>query len=657
VVIAIFRCFVAAFLLCVVSARAVGGALLLDSAGGDAWTFHKRITGELIGLSCDAVEIATPAGSAPARIEGERFAAVVHLAAGLNRLRAECLREGAPAAVSQPAEWIARLRDVPSARATMVSDGRMVVLDAGASTVSPGSGAEIQRYEWRPSPSNAAAINPTDRAAPLARETPAGGVTLRLKVPRRDGRYGVELRVVDSLGRSDQSIVMFDVIGGRAVPVDLAHGRPRWADDAVVYGVVPQLAGRRGLADVTRRLDDIAALGATAIWLSPVSQSPAGDFGYAVTDHFHVRSSIGGADDLRSLVTAAHARGLKVILDVPANHLSDQHRYYRDAARNGRRSAYADFFAREANGAVTHYFNWTNLENLNLNDCEVRRYLIEAFAHWLRDFDVDGFRVDAAWGIRQRAPDFWPQWRAELKRIKPDILLLAEASERDPYYAANGFDAAYDWTERLGEWAWQGAFDGGGVAAKLRIALSAETKGELVFRFLDNNDTGRRFLTRHGADLTRLASIMLMTLPGLPSVYMGEEIGAAFEPYAARGPIEWQGDAGWRRFYRRVIALRRREPALRSGNLTLIAAERGEDVLVYRRDPGRQEGAPLIVLLNFSPRPARMSLKGDSHVADIAGTGRVLDELGGGIIAVDPADPQIDLPGLSARVLRRVPVH
>src|SRR3954471_15817144 len=104
---------------------------------------------------------------------------------------------------------------------------------------------------------------------------------------------------------------------------------------------------------------------------------------------------------------------------------------------------------------------------------------------------------------RQRAPEFWPRWREELKRIKPDLLLLAEASARDPYYFRNGFDVAYDWTDQLGVWAWGEAFK-----AQARIALSLRARitvpdplidpDALIFRFLNNNDTEDRFITRYG---------------------------------------------------------------------------------------------------------------------------------------------------------------
>ena len=121
---------------------------------------------------------------------------------------------------------------------------------------------------------------------------------------------------------------------------------------------------------------------------------------------------------------------------------------------------------------------------------------------------MDGFRIDAAWGPRRRAPAFWPRWRTALKRINPDLLLLlAEASARDPYYGRHGFDAAYDWTDKLGEWAWREAFeDEAATAQRPRAAIEGSDSRSLVFRFLDNNNTGPRFLSRYGLGRTRVAA-------------------------------------------------------------------------------------------------------------------------------------------------------
>src|SRR6185312_11944747 len=94
--------------------------------------------------------------------------------------------------------------------------------------------------------------------------------------------------------------------------------------------------GRDGFAAIQARLPAIAALGANALLLSPVTAASPGDFGYAVTDDFRLRARFGSAAQLRSLVRSAHAIGLRVLLDMAANHLSDQSPYFRDGQRRGR---------------------------------------------------------------------------------------------------------------------------------------------------------------------------------------------------------------------------------------------------------------------------------------------------------------------------------
>ena len=433
--------------------------------------------------------------------------------------------------------------------------------------------------------------------------------------------------------------------------VDPSGGKtPAWARDAVVYGVVPWLFGPRGLQDVTARLDEIAALGITALWLSPVTAAPPGDFGYAVTDHFRLREDVGGEDDLRALIDAAHARHLRVLVDFVPNHFSDKHPYYRDVQTRGKRSPYFDFFARDASGNVVHYFDWENLENLNYDNPEVQRMIIEASARWVRDFHVDGFRVDAAWGPATRAPGFWPRWRAELKKLNPDLLLLAEATARDPYYFRNGFDAAYDWTDELGHWAWMEAFASAadspaGLACALQQNITASLNNDAhhyVFRFLDNNDTGARFVTRYGLGATRVASAMLLTLPGVPSLYTGEETAAAFEPYRDIAPLPRDDPHGLRPWYAQLIALRHTYPALRSADLQFVNAS-GSNMLAYiRRAPEGHDD--LLVVLNYAEAPAQFQLPAEFRVRGLR------DLIAGEVL---PGARSLIVPAYGVLVLKR----
>ncbi len=629
---------------------AVAGTLEFATGGGDAWTFAKRIEGSIQG-ECSEITITSPAGVVLAWQHDGRFGAAVKLREGANDIQAFCRDERGllPSAIQQ---WTVRLRDAPRAWARSLAVADALILDAGRSEPAEGHAAPIRRYEWRARLGNPAPLHATGSAAPLD-AAPATGKRLAVQTPAADGEYQVTLRVVDALGRDDTSTLAFRVDGGRPRAVDPARDHPAWVDCAVVYGIVPHLFGPRGFRDVEARLDEIAALGATALWLSPVNASPAHDFGYAVTDHFGLNESLGTESEFRRLVDAAHARGLRVIMDFVPNHASEQHPYYADAAERARASPYFRFFDRGADGAPTHYFDWTHLKNLDFDNPEVRRYVIEAFAHWVRAFDIDGFRVDASWGIRERAPEFWPRWRAELKRIKPDLLLLAEASARDPYYLAHGFDAAYDWTGTLGVWAWQEAFaEGAASVPLLREALTnggaGYDAGAYVFRFLNNNDTGARFVTRHGVPMTRVAATMLLTLPGIPGIYMGDEVGAEFEPYASRAPVDWTDGHGLREHYARLTALRQAEPALRSRRLALVETSHADRVLAYLR-PGRAAGEGLVVLLNYGAEPLKVALSQDGSLA-----GRVHDVLNGETLTVSANAPVVALPGYGARVLRRV---
>jgi cyclomaltodextrinase / maltogenic alpha-amylase / neopullulanase len=602
-----------AALLSPAAASAAGPAITLSSDGGDTWTFEKVVQGTLPDAGgCDEVLIASPRGTVQAwRGDGGRFSAVVRLQEGENEVRAVCRAGGADRAVSEPQRWRVRLRDAPKAWVRVVPAEDGVSLDAGASEPAPARSAPIVRYEWRPSLRNPARLE-TGEGTALG-DAPAADRRLFLRTPGTDGEYQVILRVTDALGRSDESTAAIRVEHGEPRAAELAQERPAWVDDAIVYGVAPFFFGPRGgFDDIAPRLDAIVALGVTVLWLSPITGTEEGDFGYAVTDHFGLRDAFGTEEDLRELIAAAHARGLRVMMDFVPNHTSERHPYYLSAAQRGPASPYHGFYDRDAAGEVTTYFDWENLKNLNFDNAEVQRYMIEAFAYWVREFGIDGFRADAAWGVRERAPEFWPRWRDELKRIKPDLLLLAEASARDPYYGIVGFDAAYDWTDKLGDWTWDDAFEeGASTAAVLRAALFASGEshpGALVLRFLNNNDTGERFVTRYGIARTRLAATMLLTLPGLPLIYNGDEVGAEFEPYDEGPPIVWTDDAhGLYEHYARLAGIRHEHRVLRSPRLEVLETSHPETVLAYLR-PGDAREDDIIVLLNYGPKDVRAAL-------------------------------------------------
>jgi glycosidase len=362
-----------------------------------------------------------------------------------------------------------------------------------------------------------------------------------------------------------------------------------WLAETTLYGVVPRNFGPDGAAAVERRLDTLARLGVGALWLAPLNRTLPGDYGYAVTDYQALRPDFGDAAALRRLVAAAHRRGMKVLVDVVPNHTSADHPWVR---------RHPERYDRAPDGTPTHYFDWAHLPNLDYRHPAVRAEVTRMFEWYVEAFDVDGFRIDAAWGVRDRAPDFFPRLLRHLRRKKPTLAFLAEARAAEPYWREAGFDAAYDWGAPLGKWAWHDAFaQPGEIAGRLHAALTAAPPTLPPLRFLNNNDTGTRFIGRHGLALSRVATTLLFTLPGVPLLFTGDEVGAAFHPYedGAR-PIDWRDAHDLFIHHRALVALRRREPLLRTGDLLPLAPRPGERSYASLR---RKGGAARLVVLNF----------------------------------------------------------
>ena len=546
-------------------------------APADVWALSIDVEGTPADaqLTLDGQPVASEEGA-------DGFTATVVLGPGESTLSATSPEAGASVSRS----YIARVEDRPTARATLsVSEGT-VRADAGSCELDPYSGAPIESITWR-----------ERDGAELG-----SGQVLTLHGPWSDGEHYVVLSIRDGNGRSDESTVVFVVSDGEAAAVETQTWQPEWVQSAVVYGAIPPLFGEPPLEALTAQLQRLAALGVNVVWLSPIFATTSGEFGYAVTDYFTVRPDYGDLAALQALVAAAHALGIKVILDLPLNDTSDEHPYYLQAKEDTTGSHYWDFYERTEKGKPVHYFNWKHLPNLSYESVEVRRMATQVAVYWLREAGVDGFRCDAAWGVQERSPEFWTAWRAELQRIRPDLLLLAEASAREALWSASGFSAAYDWTEQLGHWAWEGAFGRKVQSAPALREILETPLGSRPFRYLDNNDTGKRFITRYGPELTRAASALLLSLPGIPCIYTGEEIGAAYEPYQQTQPLDWASDPyALEPLYRGLIEARLANPALATGSLALAEVDPAAQVLAYVLTTA---DAATLVAINFSAESA-----------------------------------------------------
>jgi glycosidase len=313
---------------------------------------------------------------------------------------------------------------------------------------------------------------------------------------------------------------------------------------------------------------------------------------YAVRDYYAINPDYGTAGDLKRLVREAHARGLKVIIDVVANHTSWDSVLMK----------HPEFYKRDAQGNITYPHDWYDIAALDYNNQQLRRYMTDMLKYWIREFDLDGFRCDVAAEV---PTDFWENARRELEQVKPDIVMLAEAHKAELMVSA--FDLDYSWPLHS---ALTNVLQGRAPASDLRKEWEKEVqewpRGALHMRFSDNHDE-RRAIARFGERAALAASAFVFTLDGVPMIYNGMEVGDTTESGAPalfeKLPIFWpiaERRKDFPQFYAQIMAQRRASNALRRGTLEWLRNSDEARVVTFVRRAGNEA---VLVAINFSNRP------------------------------------------------------
>ncbi|HJZ69795.1 MAG TPA: alpha-amylase family glycosyl hydrolase [Blastocatellia bacterium] len=385
----------------------------------------------------------------------------------------------------------------------------------------------------------------------------------------------------------------------RDVSRESARAVKPWIRDAVIYEVFPRAFSPEGSFNgITAKLDQLKNLGVTILWLMPIHQigqeKKKGSIGspYAVRDYYSINPDYGTKDDLHRLINEAHRRGLKVIIDIVANHTS----------WDSVMMKHPEFYKHDAQGKIIWPYDWTDVAWLNYESPKLRDYMLDVLEYWIREFDLDGFRCDVAGEV---PTGFWERARAELEKIKPDIVMLAEASK--PELLVKAFDLDYAWplhgtlTDVL---------KGGAPATAIRQVWEQERakfpRGSIHMVFSDNHDESRA-IARFGERGALAATALVFTLDGVPLVYNGMEAGDTTESGAPalfeKLPILWanvERRPQFAMFYKQMISLRREHRALSRGDLDWVHnSDEPRIVSFVRRDPNEQ----LLVAINTTNRP------------------------------------------------------
>lgn len=327
---------------------------------------------------------------------------------------------------------------------------------------------------------------------------------------------------------------------------------PDWAYDAIIYHVfvdrfyagdghtwiqTDDLNGICGgtLWGVAQKLDYLVDLGINCIWLSPIWVSPS-HHGYDVIDYDQVNPNIGGNEALHHVVEAAHKRGIRVLLDLVCNHISDDHPVFIEA-KSDPYSPYRDWFTfDDSKIGYQAFFGVSSMPQVNLVNPAARDWMIDIARRWLTEYYVDGYRLDYANGP---SPSFWGEFRAACKDANPDSFFFGEVIDAPDVQRTyiNGLDGCLDF--HLGAalrntYAW-----GTWSEAQLKQFQKQQTDffpPEFVMpTFVDSHDMDRFLFSANGdKNALRQAVAAQMQLPGPPIIYYGTEVGLS-QPISTRG--------------------------------------------------------------------------------------------------------------------------
>ncbi len=464
-------------------------------------------------------------------------------------------------------------------------DGGLVVLDASQST-----DPEEQQisYQWTADPDNPDMIQINNANQPIATFVP----------PDTPGEYYVNLRLEDTDGNISRARTFATVYPDSVHPFDWNESA-QWVRDAIVYEIFPRsYSDDHSLNSIANDMPRMAELGINAIWLMPIYPGPT-DHGYEIVDYYGIEQDYGTPDDFRRLVTVAHNWGIRIILDCVINHTSIQHPFMREAIQYGRFSDHWDFYERDNQGNHRYYYDWYSLPNVNYSNPDAWEHFIRMCEWWVTEFDVDGYRCDVAWGPMERNNAFWIEWRRRLKLIKPELFLLAEATSTDFNYFDHRFDLALDWNlHHEGSASLANMFPGPPNLNSLHNLVTnygvSYPDYHFPFRFMENHDE-TRYISFNTPQQTRLASSLLLTIPGVPMLYAGQEVGTTSQ----RGTIRWDYDPeNMYPHYRKLVQARRNLPALRTDNVMRLDNSAASQVYSYARYLDGE--VPVITAFNFT---------------------------------------------------------
>ena len=399
---------------------------------------------------------------------------------------------------------------------------------------------------------------------------------------------------------------------------------PEWAANKVVYQIFPSRFAATepvdkelwykapitpmddlhgNLRGIIEHMDDIQNLGIDVLYMTPIFQSNS-CHKYDTTDYYQIDPSFGTTEDLKELVQKAHERGMKVVLDAVYNHTGREFFAFADILENGEKSKYRDWYFIDGFPLKSEWGEIPNFKcfgyyggmpKLNLKNPEVEKYITDVACYWIKECDIDGWRLDVGDEISHF---FWKNFRKAVKAVKKDLLIIGEI-----WHYAGDFLEGDEWDTVMNYPFYLNLID---LLADEKITVSqfvqnlGYLKGRLnkncyplMWNLIDSHDTARFLhLCNDNKKKQHLAAAFQLLLPGMPMIYYGDEYAmpGANDPDCRRGMYwdeEYQ-DKEMYEWYKRLIQVRKSHACIVEGELAGIVIEDEEGTVVLIRKNGEE---------------------------------------------------------------------
>ncbi len=564
-----------------------------------------------------------------AAVSGGAFSITDTLTEGINTFKA--VVDTGTILVSDPVSFTFIVNRNPFAKASVTfAAGNQITISA-ASSAHPNN--KQMTYKWIDDPNKPLGLN---------NQT---GETVSITKPILPGEYYFTLIATDTDNRADTTRAYFIIKQNGQYENPTYASNPGWAKNARVYFLFPKSFTAQGtIPAAAQRLQYIKDMGFNVIWVMPVMVNAYPidqNFGpgYNIVDFYNVAPEYGTNQDFKNFISQAHSLGIKVILDVTPNHSSRFHPWSKDAHLFKQDSRYWNWYEHttiphNTNGLGQSFdadgFNYYSgfsdqLLNVNWKDIDFRNEMINVYKHWIKEFDLDGYRFDVYWGPHRRYGNqfFGQPLREALKHIKPDILLLAEddgtGTGTETIYADyssggiyGGVDAAYDFKAYFNQ------IRGFGFSTIAIDNLHNELNNggyfpganSLYMRFMESQDEDRishfYSMNYYYDTLTTLKRTMPMatsifSAPGFPMIWNGQEIGFGYgisgsKEKRARSTIDWNFPGKFlQTHYQRLAWIRGSFPAFTTQSFERIGTGNGNVYGILRK----RENENAIAIANF----------------------------------------------------------